>query len=255
MVFKNNFVVAVKNQGKVLREQNGKVALPFGSEYAISLKNLNSVRAQVKVSIDGECVTDGWLVLSPYQSIDLERFIKNGNLESGNRFRFIERTQDIEDYRGVKAEDGIVVVEYKFEKVYPSHNYIVYNDFPVQDWERCPKFPAPKYFLGSISGQSCSETSCYSGNLMRLAVDYTANLNDAGITVPGSESNQKFHRVSGFDTEASKVISLQLVGQVEGYTVTNPITVDKKKKCKYCGKVNKHYNKFCHNCGAALNTI
>src|ERR1700722_6153234 len=89
----NKLVVAIKTAGKVLREQGDKVYLPFGSEYSIFLKNLNSVRALVRVSLDGQSVTDGEdLVVNGNSSLDLERFLKKGNMENGNRFKFIERT-------------------------------------------------------------------------------------------------------------------------------------------------------------------
>jgi hypothetical protein len=44
-------------------------------------------------------------------------------MNSGNRFKFIERTAQIEDYRGIKAEDGLLRVEYAFEKEYPKVPY------------------------------------------------------------------------------------------------------------------------------------
>src|ERR1700721_1628098 len=107
MMYSNKFVASLKVGGKILREQSGVVALPFGAEYGILLKNLNSRRAQVKVTVDGQDATEGTkLILPANGSINLERFIKNGNLKTGNKFKFIERTSKIEDHRGIKEDDG-----------------------------------------------------------------------------------------------------------------------------------------------------
>jgi hypothetical protein len=63
------------------------------------------------------------LVIDPGRSVDLERWIKNGNLSEGNRFKFIERTSAIEDGpRGIKQEDGLVRIEYQYEIPRPVIN-------------------------------------------------------------------------------------------------------------------------------------
>jgi len=46
-MYKEQMVAAVKVGGKVLRENGETVVLPFGSEYSVYLKNLNTVRAGV----------------------------------------------------------------------------------------------------------------------------------------------------------------------------------------------------------------
>ena len=59
MVYQNKVVAVIKVDGKVLREDNGSVRLPFGSEYSVLVKNLNSVRVEAKITIDGKDVGDG----------------------------------------------------------------------------------------------------------------------------------------------------------------------------------------------------
>ena len=117
MMFVNRFVCAVKVNGKILKESSNLVTLPFGAEYEILLKNLNSRRAMVKVSVDGQDATEGTrLILQPNSSITLQRFIRNGNMSSGNRFKFIERTAGIESHRGIKEDDGLIRAEFWAEK-------------------------------------------------------------------------------------------------------------------------------------------
>jgi hypothetical protein len=143
-MYKDNLVVAVKVDGKVLREHGDTVAIPFGSEYAVFLKNKSSVRAMVKVEIDGTDVTGNtWLIINPNSNMDLERFIKNGNWNSGNKFKFIKRTGKIEEHRGVKAEDGLVRIEYKFEKMPDPevHTHHYYHHHYPYDYYYWPWYP------------------------------------------------------------------------------------------------------------------
>src|SRR5712664_927417 len=132
MMHKKNFVTAIKVDGKVLRESSDRVELPFGSEYSVMLKNLDTVRMQAQISIDGQDAS-GWLVVQPGESVDVERFYRQ-NSERGNRFKFIERTQRIEDHRGVGAEDGLVRVEFRREKVYDTPQIVEHHTYHHHSW-------------------------------------------------------------------------------------------------------------------------
>ena len=121
MMYAHKLAVAIKCNGKVLREDGDVVRLPFGSEYSILINNVSSQRAAVTVSIDGQNATeDVRLIIDGNSSTELTRFIKSGNLQSGNRFKFIERTTSIEQHRGVGITDGLVRVEFEFEQ-YMNH--------------------------------------------------------------------------------------------------------------------------------------
>jgi hypothetical protein len=146
MMYANKLAVALKVNGKVLREMKSEgserddtVRIPYGSEYSVYVKNLNSVRALVRIEIDGESVTDGMtLIVEANDDIEIERFVKNRNMNTGLKLKFIERTQKIEDGpRGIKTEDGLIRVEYEFErepaKIVPSPIYqpIVSTPWPL----------------------------------------------------------------------------------------------------------------------------
>ncbi len=134
MMYNQKLVASIKVKGKILREFKDTVYIPFASEYSILLKYLNTVRAVVNVFIDGENAVPGGLVIDPGRGVDLERWIKNGNLTEGNRFKFIERTAAIEEGpRGIKEEDGLIRVEYQFELPRPViniNNIFGSNTFP-----------------------------------------------------------------------------------------------------------------------------
>ena len=261
MMYNSKLVASIKANGKVLREFKDTVYIPFGSEYSILLKNLNTARALINIYIDGDNVVPGGLVLRAGQELDLERAIRNNNLTEGNKFKFIERTGNIEDHRGIKLEDGLIRVEYQFEKVYQRQDGIQWKNLPVEDsvWYdssysssssldrdlRAYSGPAPY----SVSASSAS-LNTWSDTIATSATFQT----ETGITVAGSKSEQKFSTVSSFTCEPEKHnIIFKLLGETaENKTIREPITVKAKPKCTTCGKQNKATAKFCSDCGTAL---
>lgn len=318
MVFHNQFVAAIKVNHKVLRERGNVVAVPFGAEYSVFLKNLGTVRSLAKVTIDGQEATEGtWLIVPANSSVELERFIRNGNMEHGNRFRFIKRTSQIEEHRGIQADDGLVRVEYKFERLPdPEVHTHYYTHYHPSWWYNWPYYSPtridcftntsgtihttgtlhPTGNIGSLgssgpSGGSYRSAQTHKGGASGQSQSVNnANLNDAsvnstftqdgaetfreaqlgfdsdscgaagmdvaadpGITVPGSESRQRFYTGAWFPTEyRSHTIILKLVGMVGGREVIQAVTVKSKPKCITCGRVNKANSQFCSACGTAL---
>ena len=245
MMYQSKLVASLKANGKILREFKDTVYIPFGSEYSFLLKNLHTTRAVVNIFIDGDNIVEGGLVINAGQEVNLERYIKNGNLTEGNRFKFIERTAAIEDGpRGVKLEDGLVRIEFQFEK--PPMRV---SDLP--EWQKRSIFGPMFGDHGGIVGSS--NTSEYPGttdkfsksmgtysqvnvNGMLRGVDFSQNgaamqasasaaidkvvphatelhdgmatmdwcQNEVGITVPGSKSTQKFQTTYMNAMEAEK---------------------------------------------------
>lgn len=259
MMYKEKLAVAIKTAGRVLRENRELVYLPFGAEYSVFIKNLNTVRALVKVSIDGDDVGDGLgFIIGPTtstnNSLNIERFIKGGNLNEGNRFKFIERTKQIEDHKGIGIEDGIVRVEFNFEHKIHRVRPLVSNEWQWDD-------PTHPYNFGGDLKRSATYDihSTSSNSVSGPTMDsYSADVqNDAGITVPGSVSDQHFVEGEYFPTEAeTHVMVLKLVGETEdNRRVQHPVTVKTKKKCVTCGTKNRLMAKFCSNCGTSLNIL
>jgi hypothetical protein len=248
MMYNNKLVASVKVGGKIMREQGETVYLPFGSEYSFLLKNLNSRKAQVKIEIDGEEVTGGGLLISPNQTVDLERFILQGNLDKGPKFKFIEKTEQISAHRGDRIEDGIVRISYQFEAA-PTYYTMNYNTTLYGGSLRGTADWSGHSFLnqvGSSIGQTIGTTS--------LDGSASKGVSDAGITTKGSESNQQFqHGYIGALESTEHVICLQLKGQIGEHIVVAPVTVQVKFKCDVCGKGNiPSGNKFCPECGTNL---
>lgn len=281
MAYKNKLAAAIRVNNQVLRENNDTVYLPFNSEYQIRIKNLNTVRASVNVTVDGKNVLEGSLHVNPNEEIDLERFVTNGNLNEGNKFKFVERTNKVEKSRGIKLEDGLVQIEFQFEKLYippqvfPQPYPVIYP-IPTPYYPPINPYRKNWYDTGYISQSSTSysasnNTPAPSSGVMRgmcsptgaqaeihtmgamQNVNVPTSVNDVGITVPGSHSDQQFVTTSFFALEEEKhTIILKLIGETSTTTVKEPITVKSKQKCTVCKHTNKITAKFCSNCGANL---
>lgn len=291
MMYQDKFVVAIKVGGKVLRETKDLVHLPFGSEFSVLVKNLNSRRAKFTLDIDGTNVLDGTeIIVDGNSEVEMKRFIRNGNMNEGNAFKFIERTAAIEDGPlGIKVDDGVVRVEFWFEKEKPEVKEVIHNHHHTYWGDRY--YPYRRTFIGDIyaSGTTYSSNASNasaSGSLanatlgglagaksasMRKGMTSTRSLSDApveaqsavpmnandiGITVPGSKVEQKFQTVYGFESEIqSHVIILRLAGKAGEVQVAAPVTVKTQQKCSTCGKVNKATSKYCTDCGTALELL
>lgn len=261
-MYNQKLAVAIKSSNKVLREFEDKVFLPFNSNYSIFIKNMNSVRASVKIQIDGIEVTEGVsLIVEPNSSIELERFIKNGNLSKGNKFKFIDRVKEIEEYRGVNIEDGLIFIEFQFEKNIGIMNTNYWYDCIGKQIDVNPYNPT-KWKYGDIICQSNNIGSAglnqnYMQGVVQTSFENPKAINKSGITVPGEISNQKFDEVSSFNLEDKKhVIVLQLCGEVAGKEILKTITTRSKIKCISCGSISKSsIAKFCSTCGTCLEII
>jgi len=289
MMYNQKLVASLKANGKILREFKDTVYIPFGSEYSIVLKNLNTVRAMVNIALDGTDVCPGGLVLMAGQTIDLERWIKNGNLSAGNKFKFIERTAQIEAHKGIGLEDGIINISYQFEQPQIRATTILVRypyvwDYNTGHWEKEEKWkyvhdthimrglsntvgsssggrlsaPGSAGISGSIGGSATSFASVQPAVLNSVNVTpaqaQSASLNDAGITVPGSKSDQKFQTTNWFPVVAEKhSIVFKLLGETpDNKPVVKAVTVKAKPVCSSCGKHSKATASFCSACGTAL---
>jgi hypothetical protein len=234
-MYKNNFVVAIKSDGKVLREIDDRVYLPFGSSYSIFMKNLDSRRASVAVDIDGRDVLDSnRLIINSHNDLELEGFMSENRAEYG--FKFIERTKAIESYRGIKAEDGIIRVEVKFEK----HTFRYYSPSDIDPFYWYTQYTYNNDREGEVSYAVIND------NYPEFSTRCSSE--DIGITVKGDDISQNFIPTSfgSYDNDVT-VICLRLFGIRE-----DPIFVKTKLVCSSCGKSHSSNNKYCSECGTRL---
>lgn len=274
MVYKNQLVAVVKCNGKILREQDGYVSLPFGSEYSLLFKNLSAQRASIKISIDGQDVLDGHsIIIDANSESSLEGFLKDSIAK--NAFKFIKKTQEIVEHRGDKIDDGLIRIEFCFEqkvevekiKIIHEHwdhhhhhwPYILYHPHSYRYEPNWVYLNDQQTFNCSLDNTSGGGTSMSSMNEKissppQEISNYVNQIHDdEGITVKGSERNQQFTNTWIGSLTNPEVLIIRLRGETKtGKKIEEPVTVSDKITCKTCGKRTSSANKFCPNCGTFL---
>lgn len=238
MMHSNDFVVAVLYNGNFLEEsKGGVVALPFGAEYTLRLRNKKHCRAVAKVFIDEENVSKGGIVVAAQGFVDLEC-----DVATLRKFKFVSANsgEAIDAGKNNKTDDsnGVIRVEWRTEKQY---------QLPV--W---PKRPG--YYQNSTMHSLGHEPEEYTSTALDFAecdvpkAVPTSKLAE-GCTVQGSESNQRFNEVWFQLDDAVTTIRLTL----RGYNV--PLAVQ-GQHCENCGvKRKSNKAKFCWNCGNSLTKL
>ena len=293
-MYSDKLVVCIKSSdGKVLREHGDTVYVPYGEEYSIYIKNLNSVRASVSIEIDGKNIfSDGsTLVVRPNSDTYVERFVARN--DKGNKFKFIEKTGKISEARGDKAEDGLIRIGFKYEKLIPAYVVPVLQETHIHHHYRNPfqliGSGSPDAFLGSTSIESSIASEPITKSPLRgmmlnkvegstlssrglkassatgqSAFAQSANVSlaaapvsEKGITVAGSVSNQQFNSIGAFPLETVEhVMVLRMLGELgQNKPVEKAVVVKRKVKCETCGTSNKGTVKFCSECGTAISEL
>lgn len=247
MTYLNSFVLSVKNQQhKVLRESGGIVYLPFDSEYSLILKNLNNVRAKCRVYIDGTDVLGGQsLVLRPNETIDLERFMVDGNRSSGRKFKFVSKNSPgVQDPSS--SDNGVIEVVFQREAtwVYPAsvtytNSGTYFNSMHTNAYSCCTlnDMSSGEVKLGAVRSATIVPNDCFS-----------AQVSD-GATTEGSISKQAFGTTDDFVVEAYETrLRLTLHSSQTSVTVEETRT----KFCSMCGIKVKRNDRFCSGCGVKL---
>ncbi len=282
-MFKAGLVAVLKVDGKIVREQNSEgtstVHIPFGSTYTIGFKNNDTRRAVVSIFVDGEDAMNGsQLVVNGNSESELKGRVNESLAKNG--FKFIEKTQEISDFRGDKIDDGIIRIEFQFENppvVFEPLPKIIKNKpskdpwdpyVPKDPWNPYP--PRPIWYSANnsgilrssslgLAGPSCSVNNC-SANVSEtktsddIVRNKTGEVSTAGITVAGSVVNQKFSTTHVRDLNPTKhVIVFEIKGlKRNGQKIQEPILSKKSLQCPTCGRNCKSKNQFCPNCGTCL---
>jgi hypothetical protein len=270
-MYKNNFAVAIKHNNDVLSDKKGVVSIPFGTEYKVFLKNLNTKPAHVHVYIDGEKVTPSTGIRIDKQSSKEVSCFDN----SQNHFKFVEKTKGIKKYRGNKIEDSLVRVEVKFEEEFKPSKFG--EDIGPHINENPFRFPKqPDIFKGPhvdpynpMTPYCSGPGSILDGAKFDSGVSFTTSsgttldgasgpievaLNSTnkrdyseteGITVKGSPA-----KASEKLKEAGLCLSVEeatvFIFKLQGSDELEPIETTKtKKKCSSCGKKFKNKYNYC----------
>jgi hypothetical protein len=244
---KDGFIVSIKNeQGNILRESYScspaETYLPFNSEYSIFLKNTHNRKAIAKITIDGTDVLSGkGVILNPYGSDTLERFILDGNLTIGKKFKFVplsdSRVQD-----PTSSENGLIKVEFRLEKrlnISVARPISISNKMSYRAPDERTRYREVSATMNMFETASCNY---YVNNSMPES---------NGATIEGSTSNQRFKLTTIGELEpGSTIITLQLKGYKEIKQNDDILVNDSKRKyCVNCGKRLRFKDNYCSKCG------
>jgi len=286
MSYANKLAICVIENGKVLRENKvlnepGNkgidetfIKMPFGTEYSVRVKNLNTTRVLIKLDIDGNDVLDGnELIIEPNASHDIKGFMKGS--DAVNKFKFIEKTQKISDFRGDNVDDGIIRVEYRFEKQKPKietttiHHYDhIHHKYPYyQPYWNSPYYGAENIRTRSLLFESNdSEISCSTSNHPHDSFSKEKSImrgmkNEEGITVKGSKIHESYNKVSirEEDIEEQKHVMVlflkgEFVSQGVKKKVDKVVRVREKITCPTCGTKNDSNANYCTECGTNISS-
>ncbi len=248
-MFYKNFIATIKSNGKFFREDGENIHIAFGIEYSLYFKNLESRDAVVKVTIDGEDVLDGnRLIVRANSFTDLEGYMKGQTAK--NRFKFIKRIKEIEEYRGIKPEDGLISIQFDFVKNTPGITYTPYWVYqPPYTGTWTTQTNTTHYRSGGkVSSSGLSQTD--SSNSTYTSMAYKEN---AGISVPGNDISQGFHAASIGELENNPAtITFKLIGFDQEKNPRQIVFTKDKLKCTSCGLESKSNSKFCNRCGTRL---
>lgn len=228
----NDFVLSILKDNNPIREFNGEVAIPFGTEYKIRLKNNNHRRCVAIVWIDGAKASEiGDFIIDSTDHLDLERFLDR-SLTEGKKFKFVPLSHpDVDDPS--RAENGIVKVEFRLERQYivwtrpePQYPFIepefewyknfkwgqewgqddfAYHQWEMDRWVSTDILISTKGNVG-IGGAPAAQLHIF-GDIIS-----STNCSNAGATIPGSQSNQTFFKIDFTAEDEVVIIRLKLVG-------------------------------------------
>jgi hypothetical protein len=161
-MYNNDFVLAIKlnNQKLFLEERKDhSIAVPFGAEYSLRLKNKNSRRALVKIFIDGENVSGNGYIVDRQSHIDIKRFAE---VEKAFKVAALDSSDAIENGKNGPNDDrgkGVIEAHFYLEKERPvppvviDHHYHHYHDvylprpypYRTRPWYGEPWYGEPWY--------------------------------------------------------------------------------------------------------------
>lgn len=177
------------------------VTMPFDTEYGIRLSNNDKRRALVHIKIDGRKSTSDGLILRANETIILERFVDNGDLKRGPKFKFID-AYDRPTGRPEHADDGKVSVSIQYEK----------NNDPLVRYGGEANF-SNSWGSDTISWSHSAVTTSSLGHIQTDILTPTASQTSPGITVEGSESRQRFEAAKLGDMEPRiDTLEIKLIG-------------------------------------------
>jgi hypothetical protein len=254
--------------GNVISERtDGVVAVPFGKDYAIRLRNDDSRRAVAVIYIDGINVSDDGFVVGERSQWTIERPADKAvtfRLASSQSTAAAEHGKAGEDTHG---EKGLIRVEWRAELYRREPQGIVMrdgaSDINLRDYSKSVSRgfdfnPHASCSMGmnstleSYSPKSKGGLELCSRRIVVNDAPKAAETLSTAVTVEGQASSQKFVGVQVGPLETSATV-IQL--KLKGYEASQGVPITGTNYCPNCrARTAKPTDKFCRNCGVSLST-
>jgi hypothetical protein len=262
-VYSNGFVVSIVVNGRVFEiAKDDTVAVPFGSEYSIRLRNKNNRRAVAKVFVDDQNVSQDGIVVNAYGFVDLER-----PTTTRTKFKFVSQESGEAAAAGKSDNEdrsnGVIRVEWRLEReCRPLIRPMVPTNSP---WRFAKGGPSGQSF-GEFENKTCDVPRGLVGGCVRGGDELGFDSDETpratfgakgsplqeGCTVEGGYSAQNFTEVH-VDLEQGDPTVITLVLRGFHQETSRPLVKSKGLHCENCGALAKKPTaKFCYNCGNRL---
>ena len=232
--------------------------LQDGQTFEIELFNPTKSKVKADITLDGNLISAGGLVIKPGERVYLERFVDSDN-------KFVFETYEVEDSEEVNeaiSDNGKLEVKFYDE-------YFQLWRYPT-NWTTGPSFPPPsttnpwwpntttiQYYntnvgttfttTDNITHTNTSGTGTYSLDNERSLTSTT----ETGRTEKGEASSQTFDTDnSTFFPYATTTVEYKLLPVSQQPITKKDLNV--KRYCTECGAKTKAKFKFCPSCGDKL---
>jgi len=247
-------------KSRLKKYQDNKIYLKNDQEFEIELFNPTTGDILAKISIDGNELSGGGIVLRPGERVFLDRY-----LDKPQKFKF--STYEVGKSNAVEnaiRNNGRVKVAFHKETIYSPN---IFNSSP--SWT----YNSPTVYGGSFGVPATNIFNCSSGttngnfgystltsynanigasacmdslNFMDQEKSIDSNKKETGKIEAGSKSDQNLvHVDKNFDYSSFAISEYQILPESQKtYT-----SADIKAYCSKCGKKAKKGDNFCSSCG------
>lgn len=224
MAYSSKFVLTVLRDNQIQKEfADGIVPLPFGSEYALRLRNKHDRRALIKLFIDGEEVSGGGYIVPRKDKVDIFRPV-----DKDAAFKFVSLdSSDAADFGKSDNKDrkkGLIEARFYLEKEatpVPTHTTVHHYHYRYKNdpWTLSSNpfvasttWTANNYVVGSsdpMGAQGCSGSKSKEETINDLKLNLLAsNQPLLGMPVPETNITTSIHCSNSFVGSSSSMINI-----------------------------------------------
>lgn len=216
--------------------------------FEIELWNPKSTRVLAKISINGNNISGGGIVVNPGQRVYLERF-----LSEDRKFKYVtyEAENSQEGRRAIQNNGDILVSFHDEYIVYNSTLAWTYGSSTIVTDTICPStvtHSTPSFTTNAGGVNTSNSRMCLSKSINTQAL-YSDTI-ETGRVEKGEQSNQQLINTAGdFSFLACATYQIKILPESQ-----KPVEIGEiRSYCTGCGRRYRTGENFCSTCGTARN--